>query len=142
MNLWLPFPLSGNAWHTHPTSTALPLNIATFTMGRTSDHSADIRYQWDHRYIPGESKWWDWGWALKKQVYSTCNTQQAEAYVPSTLTYRVIYAESQYAGTIEIGQAKPLNAGGSRSESSIDGENQITEQLGNIDVTTTLMLKN
>ena len=46
------------------------------------------------------------------------------------------YAESQYAGTIEIGQAKPLNAGGLRSESSIDGENQITEQLGNIDVTT------
>lgn len=46
--------LSGNAWHTYPTSR--PYKSHTFTMGRTSDKSADIRYQWYHRYITGENQ--------------------------------------------------------------------------------------
>ncbi len=126
---------SGNAWHTHPDNR--PTKPHTFTMGRASDKSADIRYQWDHRYIPGESKWWDWGWAIKEAGLSNMQYATGGSLRPfHSFVSGDFYAESQYAGTIEIGQAKPLNSGGLRSRSAIEGENQTTEQIGDIDVTT------
>jgi len=54
----------GNAWHSHPENR--PTRSHTFTMGRSSKPEHDIAYQWHHRYIPGEVKWWDWSWAVEK----------------------------------------------------------------------------
>ena len=125
----------GNAWHTHPTNR--PYKSHTFTMGRASDKSADIRYQWDHRYIPGETKWWDWGWAIKEAGLSNMQWATGGSLRPfHSYVSGDFYAESQYAGTIEIGQAKPISADGLSARSSIEGENQTTEHLGDIDVTT------
>ncbi len=126
---------SGNAWYSHPTNR--PTQVHKFTMGRASGHATDIRYQWDHRYIPGETQWWDWGWAIKEAGLSNMQWATGGSLRPfHSFVSGDFYAESQYAGAIEIGQAKPLNADGLRSGGSIEGENQTTEQLGNIDVTT------
>ncbi|EGU43968.1 MULTISPECIES: aerolysin family beta-barrel pore-forming toxin [Vibrio] len=126
---------SGNAWNTHPTNR--PYKSHTFTMGRASDKSADIRYQWDHRYIPGETKWWDWGWAIKEAGLSNMQWATGGSLRPfHSYVSGDFYAESQYAGTIEIGQAKPISKDGLSARSSIEGESQTTEHLGDIHVTT------
>lgn len=126
---------SGNAWHTHPDNR--PYKAHTFTMGRGSDESADIRYQWDHRYIQSEMKWWDWSWAIKEAGLSSMQWATGASLRPfHSYVSGDFYAESQYAGTIEIGQAKPIVPDGLLIRSSIEGENQTTEHLGDIDVTT------
>lgn len=122
----------GNAWHTHPDNR--PYRSHTFTMGRGSDKSADIRYQWDHRYIPGEVKWWDWSWAIKEaglssmQYATGANLRPFYSYVSGDF-----YAESQYAGTIEIGQASPL---GISTRSANDLPQGNTQRVGDVEVTT------
>ena len=60
---------SGNALSNHPTNR--PTVSHTFTMGTNSEEQANIRYQWDHRYIPGEMKWWDWSWAINTNGLSS-----------------------------------------------------------------------
>ncbi|MFA0036569.1 aerolysin family beta-barrel pore-forming toxin [Vibrio chagasii] len=124
-----------NAWHTHPTNR--PTQVHKFTMGRASSHAADIRYQWDHRYIPGETLWWDWGSAINRHGLSLMQWATSHSLRPfHSYVSGDFYAESQYAGTIEIGEAKSLSADGLSVRSSIEGENQVTEHLGGIDVTT------
>ncbi len=81
--LWLPSLEWQRMWHTHLT-TALLSDTCSLWVVR-ADHSADIRYQWDHRYIPGESKWWDWGWAIKEAGLSNMQYATGGSYVPSTL---------------------------------------------------------
>jgi hypothetical protein len=94
---------SGNAWHTHPDNR--PYKAHTFTMGRGSDKSADIRYQWDHRYIPGETKWSDWGLAIKEASLSRMQYATGGSLRPfHSHVSGDFYADSQFAGTIEIGQ--------------------------------------
>ncbi|MFY2510152.1 aerolysin family beta-barrel pore-forming toxin [Vibrio pectenicida] len=98
---------SGNAWSTHPENR--PTRAHTFTIGRTGNNSADLRYQWDHRYIPGEVKWWDWSWAINEhglsnmQYVTGASLRPFHSYVSGDF-----YAESQFAGNIEIGQATPV----------------------------------
>ena len=45
------------------------------------------------------------------------------------------YADSQFAGTIEIGQATPIT-NNLRSKRSVDSVNETTERIGDIEVTT------
>ena len=107
---------SGNAWHSHPTDR--PYLSHTFTMGRGSDEKSNIRYQWDHRYIPGETKWWDWSWAINKyglnrmQYAAGASLRPFHSYVSGDF-----YAESQYAGTMEIGEESPIEMSKLNSES-------------------------
>lgn len=123
---------SGNAWHTHPDNR--PYRSHTFTMGRGSDKSADIRYQWDHRYIPGEVKWWDWSWAIKEAGLSSMQYATGASLRPFySYVSGDFYAESQYAGTIEIGQASPL---GISTRSANDLPQGNTQRVGDVEVTT------
>ncbi|MHA2707350.1 aerolysin family beta-barrel pore-forming toxin [Vibrio owensii] len=122
----------GNAWHTHPDNR--PYRSHTFTMGRGSDKSADIRYQWDHRYIPGEVKWWDWSWAIKEAGLSSMQYATGASLRPFySYVSGDFYAESQYAGTIEIGQASPL---GIRTRSANDLPQGTTQRVGDVEVIT------
>ncbi|MEZ8791105.1 aerolysin family beta-barrel pore-forming toxin [Vibrio splendidus] len=105
---------SGNALSSHPTNR--PTVSHTFTMGTTSEDQANIRYQWDHRYIPGEMKWWDWSWAINTNGLSSMQ-YAAGASVRPFYTYvsGQFSAESQYSGMIDIG-----------TEHSIDSFNAMT----------------
>ncbi|MFA0524029.1 aerolysin family beta-barrel pore-forming toxin [Vibrio sp. 10N.222.52.C3] len=124
----------GNAWHSHPDNR--PYKAHTFTMGRGSSESADIRYQWDHRYIPGETKWWDWGWAIKEAGLSSMQYATGGSLRPfHSYVSGDFYAESQFAGTIEIGQATPIT-NNLRSKRSVDSANETSERIGDIEVTT------
>ncbi|MEZ9700663.1 aerolysin family beta-barrel pore-forming toxin [Vibrio sp. 10N.261.46.E12] len=105
---------SGNALSSHPTNR--PTVSHTFTMGTTSEDGANIRYQWDHRYIPGEMKWWDWSWAINTHGLSSMQ-YAAGASVRPFYTYVAgqFSAESQYSGMIDIG-----------TEHSVDSFNAMT----------------
>ncbi|CDT69311.1 Aerolysin-4 [Vibrio coralliirubri] len=105
---------SGNALSSHPTNR--PTVSHTFTIGTTSEDQANIRYQWDHRYIPGEMKWWDWSWAINTNGLSSMQ-YAAGASVRPFYTYvsGQFSAESQYSGMIDIG-----------TEHSIDSFNAMT----------------
>ena len=105
-------------------------------MGRGGEKSADIRYQWDHRYIPGETKWWDWGWAIKEAGLSSMQYATGGSLRPfHSYVSGDFYADSQFAGTIEIGQATPIT-NSLRSKRSVDSVNETTERIGDIEVTT------
>ena len=93
---------SGNALDSHPTNR--PTVSHTFTMGTNSEEQANIRYQWDHRYIPGEMKWWDWSWAINEYGLSSMQ-YAAGASVRPFYSYvsGQFNAKSQYSGMIDIG---------------------------------------
>ncbi|WP_163832055.1 aerolysin family beta-barrel pore-forming toxin [Spartinivicinus ruber] len=100
---------SGNAWHTHPDNR--PYKSYTFTMGRSSAPANDIRYQWNHRYIPGEVKWWDWSWAIEQNGLSSMQYAAGRSLRPFySHVSGDFYAESQYAGTIDLGKAYKIGA--------------------------------
>ncbi|MEL0608382.1 aerolysin family beta-barrel pore-forming toxin [Vibrio echinoideorum] len=94
---------SGNALSSHPTNR--PTISHTFTMGTNSEEQANIRYQWDHRYIPGEMKWWDWSWAINAnglgsmQYAAGASVRPFYSYVSGQFN-----AESLYSGMIDIGE--------------------------------------
>ncbi|OOE93113.1 aerolysin family beta-barrel pore-forming toxin [Salinivibrio sp. AR640] len=129
---------SGNAWHSHPENR--PTVHHTFTMGRSSEPSADIAYQWHHRYIPGEVKWCDWSWAVEKYGIESMQWATGKSLRPFySYVSGDFYAESQYAGTIELGQAKPIGkAASARVKRSISpmtttGEANGVELISNFD---------
>jgi len=100
----------GNAWNTHPENR--PYRSHTFSMGRSSEPSADIRYQWDHRYIPGEVKWWDWSYAITQNGLSNMQYATGKSLRPfKSYVSGDFYAKSQYAGAIEIGKPIELKNG-------------------------------
>ena len=95
---------SGNALVSHPTNR--PTVSHTFTMGTNSEEQANIRYQWDHRYIPGEMKWWDWSWAINEYGLSSMQYAAGASLRPFyTHVSGQFNAESQYSGLIDIGEA-------------------------------------
>ena len=59
----------GNALLTHPENR--PNDTANFVIGRWSGQDKSIEYQWEHRYIPGENKKWDWPWMIQQTSLST-----------------------------------------------------------------------
>ncbi|YCO05008.1 aerolysin family beta-barrel pore-forming toxin [Vibrio sp. VNB-15] len=94
---------SGNAWHTHPKDR--PTLSHTFTMGRASELKENIRYQWDHRYIPGETKWWDWSWAINSHSLGLMQYAAGATLQPYYSHVSGVFdAESQYAGMIDVGE--------------------------------------
>ncbi|WP_325894194.1 aerolysin family beta-barrel pore-forming toxin [Grimontia sp. NTOU-MAR1] len=98
----------GNAWNTHPTNR--PNHKHTFTMGRASNPSADIRHQWNIRHIPGASQWWDWSWAIQEYGLQTMQNLTSESLRPfEAVVSGHFNAESQFAGTVEIGRARPIS---------------------------------
>ncbi|KZX70048.1 aerolysin [Vibrio sp. HI00D65] len=123
-----------NAWHTHPHER--PYKSHTFTMGRASENSANIPYQWDHRYIPGEVKWWDWSWAIKhwslgSMQYATgASLRPYHSYVSGDFS-----ADSSYSGVIDVGDAVPIDEGVPSARSNIEDESQTTIDLGGVEVT-------
>ncbi|KKD61851.1 aerolysin [Grimontia sp. AD028] len=123
---------SGNAWHTHPTNR--PTHKHTFTMGRASEPSADIRHQWNIRHIPGASQWWDWSWAIQENGLQNMQSVTSQSLRPfEAVVSGDFYAESQYAGTIDIGQAQPISE-------SRRSKRSVTETLrqGDIELETNL----
>ena len=105
---------SGNALSSHPTNR--PTVSHTFTMGTTSEDQANIRYQWDHRYIPGEMKWWDWSWAINTNGLSSMQYAAGASVRPFySHVSGQFSAESQYSGMIDIG-----------AEHSVDSFNAMT----------------
>ena len=117
----------GNAWFTHPSNR--PNHTHTFTMGRASNHSADLRYQWDHRYINGEVKWWDWSWAINE--YGLENMQHTTgASLRPFYSYvsGEFYAESQFAGSIEIGQASTIKKQHLHTKNHLDVSSDFDKQ--------------
>ncbi|OOF25346.1 aerolysin family beta-barrel pore-forming toxin [Salinivibrio sp. IB872] len=121
---------SGNAWHSHPENR--PTLSHTFTMGRGSEPSADIAYQWHHRYIPGEAKWWDWNWAIEKYGLQSMQNVTAESLRPFySYVSGDFYAESQYAGGIDLGKERPIGtAASSRVKRAISPMTKIGEANG------------
>ncbi len=121
---------SGNAWITHPTNR--PNKKHTFTIGRDSDKSRDIDYQWEHRYIPGEAKWWDWSWTIEQyglnsMHYATGRTLRPfHSYVSGNF-----YAESQYASATDISYPEKPN-----SVSSMTSDNITEEQINGVTIKT------
>ena len=105
----------GNAWNTHPDNR--PYKSHTFTLGRSSPPANDIRYQWNHRYIPSEVRWWDWSWAISNNGLSNMHYATAASLRPfNSYVSGDFNAESQFAGNIEIGE--PGLVGGIPSDSS------------------------
>jgi hypothetical protein len=97
-----------NAWHSHPTNR--PTKSHSFILGRASKNAENIQYQWDHRYIPGESKWWDWSWAistrgLEPMLYATGATLRP---FYSFITGR-FEAKSRFSDFIEVGRERPID---------------------------------
>lgn len=100
---------SGNALVSHPTNR--PTVSHTFTMGTNSEEQANIRYQWDHRYIPGEMKWWDWSWAINEYGLSSMQYAAGASLRPFyTHVSGQFNAESQYSGLIDIGAEQSVNS--------------------------------
>ena len=122
---------SGNAWHTHPENR--PTTSHMFTMGRASELSENIRYQWDHRYIPGETKWWDWSWAIHTHGLALMQYAAGESLRPyHSHVSGSFEAESQYAGMIDVGQELTVDAPLHWAEGSTPQQIQV----GNVTVLT------
>ncbi|NOJ17370.1 aerolysin family beta-barrel pore-forming toxin [Vibrio jasicida] len=103
---------SGNAWHAHPKDR--PTISHTFTLGRASELKENIRYQWDHRYIPGETKWWDWSWAIHNHGLPLMQYAAGATLQPYYSHVSGLFdAESQQIGMIDVGRElavdTPLN---------------------------------
>jgi hypothetical protein len=114
----------GNAWHTHPDDR--PNHSHTFIIGRNSEPSSDIRYQWDHRYIPDEVKWWDWGWAIKEHGLSRMQDVAGKSLRPfNSYVAGQFEATSQYAGSLEIGDPVEL---GTTSNHTLQASPQETNE--------------
>ena len=137
----------GNAWYTHPTNR--PTWEHTFAIGPFRDKASSIRYQWDKRYIPGEVKWWDWNWTISEYGLSTMQSNLGRVLRPirSAVTGD-FYAESQFAGDIEIGQPQSgsTKAAQLRSASAegvaltaleLDQATLASEGFGNVTLTVT-----
>ncbi|MCZ8499399.1 hypothetical protein O9929_21170 [Vibrio lentus] len=60
-----------------------PYKAHTFTMGRSSNESADIRYQWDPALDTSQAKRsGGTGAGLLKPVYRACSTQLEGSFAP------------------------------------------------------------
>ena len=80
-------------------------------MGTNSEEQANIRYQWDHRYIPGEMKWWDWSWAINTNGLSSMQYAAGASLRPFyTHVSGQFSAESQYSGLIDIGEEHSVDS--------------------------------
>lgn len=118
----------GNAWNTHPENR--PYRSYTFTVGRGSDKPMNIPYQWEHRYIPNEVKWWDWTWAINEIGLGNIQSALGMSLRPfHSFVSGDFSAESQYAGTMDIGKAQPID----KSSLSLK-DNVTTLRAGNVEV--------
>ncbi|WP_276319963.1 aerolysin family beta-barrel pore-forming toxin [Pseudoalteromonas sp. DL-6] len=97
----------GNALLTHPENR--PDETANFVIGRWAGQEKSIEYQWEHRYIPGENKKWDWPWMIQQTSLSTMQYYLSHVLRPkkTTLTGH-FYAQSQFAGSVYFGDETPL----------------------------------
>ncbi|MBT0322576.1 aerolysin family beta-barrel pore-forming toxin, partial [Vibrio campbellii] len=110
-----------------------PTTSHMFTMGRASELSENIRYQWDHRYIPGETKWWDWSWAIHTHGLALMQYAAGESLRPyHSHVSGTFEAESQYAGMIDVGQELTVDAPLHWAEGSTPQQIQV----GNVTVLT------
>ncbi|AXB32918.1 aerolysin family beta-barrel pore-forming toxin [Vibrio campbellii] len=124
-----------NAWHTHPHER--PYLSHTFTMGRASENSANIPYQWDHRYIPGEVKWWDWSWAIQHWSLGSMQYATGASLRPfHSFVSGDFHADSSYSGEIVYGKPIPIDDDTLSARSSIEGDKVTTTDLGPLKVTT------
>jgi hypothetical protein len=109
----------GNALLTHPENR--PNDTANFVIGRWAGQDKSIEYQWEHRYIPGENKKWDWPWMIQQTSLSTMQYYLSHVLRPkkTTLTGH-FYAQSQFAGSVYFGDETPIvtNQRSKRSVSS------------------------
>lgn len=137
----------GNAWYTHPTNR--PTWEHTFAVGPFRDKASSIRYQWDKRYIPGEVKWWDWNWTIGEYGLSTMQSNLGRVLRPTrSAVTGDFYAESQFAGDIEIGQPQTRAAAAVQQRSAstegvaltaleLDQDTLASEGFGNVTLTIT-----
>ncbi|EAS65755.1 hypothetical protein VAS14_10599 [Photobacterium angustum S14] len=103
----------------------------TFTVGRGSDKPTNIPYQWEHRYIPNEVQWWDWTWAINEIGLGNIQSALGMSLRPfHSFVSGDFSAESQYAGTMDIGKAQPID----KSSLSLK-DNVTTLRAGNVEVT-------
>lgn len=99
-------------------------------MGRGSDKPANIPYQWEHRYIPNEVQWWDWSWAINEIGLGNIQSALGMSLRPfHSFVSGDFSAESQYAGTMDIGKAQPID----KSSLSLK-DNVTTQRAGNVEV--------
>ncbi|NRD74398.1 aerolysin family beta-barrel pore-forming toxin [Shewanella sp. VB17] len=113
----------GNAWHTHPENR--PTRSHTFTVGRWKDNASSINYQWDKRYIQGEVNWWDWSWMIKEYGLSTMKNTLAKVLRPTSSSVKGnFFAESQFAGDIEIGNAPTKSTLQRRSKRDVSAQQE------------------
>ena len=128
----------GNAWHDHPADR--PYLSHTFTMGRPSAESANIPYQWDHRYIPGETKWWDWSWAIQTWNLGSMQYATGGSLRPfHSFVSGDFFADSSWSGQIYYGEAEPLPNDDDDTLSariSTEGDKVTTIDLGALQITT------
>ncbi len=78
-------------------------------MGTNTEEQANIRYQWDHRYIPEK---WNAGLELGNQ-YQWIDTWIApleRVFAPSTLMFLVSLVPSRTFGMIDIGAEQSVDS--------------------------------
>lgn len=129
---------SGNAWHTHPTNR--PYQRHTFRVGSYVNNQSNIPFQWDHRYSPDGTMWWDWPWAIDQNGMDTMRDNLARFLRPVRASVSGIFsAESQFAGDIEIGnpsRSQPSLKSAELSRSSapvfLSGEGLDTQDLADL----------
>lgn len=98
---------SGNGLLSHPDNR--PNENANFVIGRWAGQEKSIPYQWEHRYIPGENKKWDWPWMIEQTSLSTMQYWLSNVLRPKKTTLSGhFYAQSQFAGNIYFGDESPL----------------------------------
>lgn len=110
---------TGNAWHTHPTDR--PFLKHTFNINYFKNKAGSLPYQLEHPLGITLANWWDWPWVAK-----TSGLKKTELIVSKVLTpIRALVsghfqAESQFAGDIVIGEAKPNPPSAENSGLSIE----------------------
>ncbi|NRA71908.1 MAG: aerolysin family beta-barrel pore-forming toxin [Gammaproteobacteria bacterium] len=98
---------SGNGLLTHPSDR--PTFEANLVIGRWQGKDTNIQYQWEHRYIPGVNKLWDWPWMIKNTGLNNMKYWLAHVLRPKKTTLSGhFYAESQFAGSVYYGDERPL----------------------------------
>ncbi|SFC88415.1 aerolysin family beta-barrel pore-forming toxin [Pseudoalteromonas denitrificans] len=115
----------GNALLNHPEDR--PTDNASFVIGRWAGEDNSIEYQWEHRYIPGVNKKWDWPWMIEQTSLSTMKYWLSNILRPKKTTLSGnFYAQSQFAGNVYFGDERPIPQNLKTSRSVIPSSNDIS----------------
>ncbi len=99
---------SGNGLLSHPENR--PNDSSDFVIGRFAGEDKNIEYLWEHRYIPGVNKKWDWSWMIENTGLNDMKYWLSHVLRPKKTTLSGhFYAESEFAGSVYFGDEAPYH---------------------------------